>query len=389
MGLRHRTLLLAVLVGVVIPIGASTAAGPLFSENFEGSLATQSTGGTGGRATGGTIVADPLRSSNHALSFTHLAAGGDIWSKPIGVSKTAKYRLSFDYLGKPGSGGGIIGVSLGTPDHHRWLVGTAGGKGAGEKNILVLDGKWHKYNFDFSPGDHTWYTPDGARAVDPGAITALRIMIEANWGVPGDAYFDNISLSQCAASCSGGGNEEPVKIDIRFHANSLPTAPPSDGGQCTPGPKAAIVLGSIQAQITPNGDHQGGGSIADHPHLSRCRVPAIKLAVDHVQLAVLTPSKVLRVTLRVHIDAEGVHRPGQCKVGTTGTITAVYDETSRAANSLRNDRVTFAFGGACTAHNHTITNNLSSVTAHASGSTWVTVFIGCLGPGYSPRNCDA
>ena len=44
MGLRHRTLLLAVLVGLVIPIGASTAAAPLFSEDFEGSLACYDSG---------------------------------------------------------------------------------------------------------------------------------------------------------------------------------------------------------------------------------------------------------------------------------------------------------------------------------------------------------
>ena len=40
--------------------------------------------------------------------------------------------------------------------------------------------------------------------------------------------------------------------------------------------------------------------------------------VDHIELQALTPGRVLRVTLMVRISAEGVHRPGQGKVGTTG-----------------------------------------------------------------------
>ena len=179
---------------------------PLFSEGFEGSLAAQWTG-KGGGSTSGVIVADPVRPANNVLSFGALAAGGDIFSNPIAVTKSANYRLSFDYLGRPNSGGGIIGVSLGTPDHHRWLAGTAGGKGAGEKNPLVVDGAWHSYNVDFSPGDHTWFTADGGQSVDPGAITSLRIMLEANWGTAGDAYFDNISLTRCAGTCSASADE--------------------------------------------------------------------------------------------------------------------------------------------------------------------------------------
>jgi hypothetical protein len=177
MGLRRFSWLLGSLFFVLAPAALSASAAPQFSDNFEGSLAAKWTGrGNGG--TSGVIVNDPIRAGNHVLSFTQLSSGGDIFTAPIGVSKAKKYRLTLDYLGKPGSGGGIVGVSLGTPDHHRWLVGTAGGKGAGETNPLVDDGKWHSYNVDFSPGDHLWFTPDGARAVDPGAITSLRIMIE-------------------------------------------------------------------------------------------------------------------------------------------------------------------------------------------------------------------
>jgi hypothetical protein len=195
-----------------------------------------------------------------------------------------------------------------------------------------------------------------------------------------------------AAHCGGESSEEPVRVDITFHADSLPTAPPQDGGQC-PGSakKAARILGHIEAQITPQGNHEGGGHDADTPKLSRCRVPVIDFRVDRVALNVIEPEHVLQVRLSVHIDAEGVHRPGQCKVGTTGIVVATYDDTSQAANSLRNDRLQIGpWNSPCDAHNHVITNNISSITADAAGSTWVRVWIRCTKPGtgYSPRNCD-
>jgi hypothetical protein len=195
-----------------------------------------------------------------------------------------------------------------------------------------------------------------------------------------------------AATCGGESSEEPVRVDIRFHANNLLTAPPLDGGQCPGLPlKAARITGSIQAQITPQGDHHGGGNVVDTPHLSRCRVPTIKVAVDRVALDVVEPEHVLRVTLSVHIDGEGVHRPGQCKVNTTGRIVATYDDTSQAANSLSNHRLQIGpWAGPCAAHNHVITNNITSITADSSSSTWVRVWIGCVKPGtgHAPRNCD-
>ena len=135
-----------------------------------------------------------------------------------------------------------------TPGHHRWLAGTAGGRGAGERNPLVTDGKWHRYKIDFSPGDHTWFTPDGAQAVDPGAITGLRIMIEQNWGTPGHAYFDNISFTSAIRAAAGRGRSGS---HITFHANNLPTAAPNDGGQCPGRRQRARITGKIVAQITP------------------------------------------------------------------------------------------------------------------------------------------
>jgi hypothetical protein len=180
----------------VVVAGATAvtaSAATVFSEGFEGSLAEWT--GRGGGSTSGVIVGDPIRPANRVLSFGALGSGGDIFSKTIAVTKSADYRLSFDFLGQPDAGGGIVGVALGTPGHHRWLAGTAGPRGAGEVNPLILDGKWHRYAIEFSPGDHTWFTFDGGSAVDPGAITSLRIMIEQNWGTPGNALFDNVALS--------------------------------------------------------------------------------------------------------------------------------------------------------------------------------------------------
>ena len=160
------------------------------------------------------------------------------------------------------------------------------------------------------------------RVADGEAWDVLNPSAKATWTGVGHA--------QC-----GGSSADPVKIDISFHANNLPTEPPFDGGQCPAAKDAARVTGMINAQISENdGKPQGGGNIADTPHLSKCRVPAIKIAVDDISIDVLTPSKTIRATLTVHIDAEGVHRPGQCVVGTVGTIVATYDDTSIAANAL-------------------------------------------------------
>jgi hypothetical protein len=186
-------------------------------------------------------------------------------------------------------------------------------------------------------------------------------------------------------------SETPVKITISFHANNLLTNAPMDGGRC-PGHVAARITGSIEAQITERGDMQGGGDVADTPHLAKCRVPVIKIAVDHIALHVLTPGRAVQATLSVHIDGSGTHQPGECAVGTAGTIVATYDDTSVAANSSRNDRLQLGpWSGMCNAHNQTISNNITSITAGSSSSTWVNVWIGCLGgpgTGYSPRNCE-
>lgn len=382
----------ALLVGIVLalaPAGSSApkAAAPLFSINFEGGLAGWV--GKGGNAHHGVIVDDPLRPGNHALTFTLLESSGDIFSPEIPISRTKTYQLRFEYLGRPGQGvpknlGGTIGISLGTPGPERWLAGTQLGGGI-EKAPLVDDGHWKTYTIQFKADDHKWGT--GTANIRPASIKSVRLVLE-DWagshGVAGDVYFDNISLSECS-SCE---TDKPFKVNIQFHAQNLVTAPPSDGGQC-PNPRMrAQVMGHIEAQVTPLGHHEGGGTVADHPHRSRCRVPVIDFRVDSLSLRVLKPEKRIEVVMHVHISSEGVHQPGQCRVGTEGTVTARYDDTGRGTNSIRLDRLRIGpWKSPCNAHDHLITNTMSSITAHASSSTWVVVWIGCLDNGYSPRNC--
>ncbi len=163
-------------------------------------------------------------------------------------------------------------------------------------------------------------------------------------------------------------------------------------GRCPFKRTAAKVAGSIEAQITPLGKHEGGGYVNDTPRLHRCRAPTIRFAVDHIDVQILEPGAIIRATLHVHIDGEGTHRRGECLVGTEGVITATYDDTSTARNSLPNHRLRIGpWSSPCNSDNHVITNNISRITADAAGSTWVRVWIGCLAPGagYAPRNCGA
>jgi hypothetical protein len=185
----------------------------------------------------------------------------------------------------------------------------------------------------------------------------------------------------------------PFEVRAHFHAQNLLTQPPSDGGQCPAGAKPAIVTGQIIGRRTDQGEIQGGGNVAAAPHLARCRVPAIQVRVDDVELRVIIPGKRLRVELDVRISAglsQGVHQPGNCRVNTRGRIVAIYDDTLTAANGLRDHRLTIGpWASPCNAHNHVITNSITSIPANASSSTWVRVNVLCpgQGTGLGPKNC--
>jgi hypothetical protein len=143
----------------------------LFSDKFESGLGGWTTVGSG------VIVLDPLISNNHALSFTNFSAAGDIFSRLID-NKTGNYILSFDYLGTCSSNncGGFIGYNPGDV----WLGGTDPSGYSSPITILPDTGNWERVTIVFT------------------GPTTISLKLE-DWfgsgGIPGDAYFDNILLT--------------------------------------------------------------------------------------------------------------------------------------------------------------------------------------------------
>ncbi|MES1254086.1 MAG: PEP-CTERM sorting domain-containing protein [Acidobacteriota bacterium] len=164
------------------------AATTIAIDNFEGTLAAWTPGS-------GVIAVDPLNPSNHAVHFRLRAAGGDIWTN-VSYGPFTDYYLSFDYLGVLTAGGnandigGFIGVDTDQVNAgiERWIGGTQPGFG----NIdLIDDGAWHSYTVHFT------------LASVPGAPVGSSLFVKledysASGGVAGDAYFDNISISDVA-----------------------------------------------------------------------------------------------------------------------------------------------------------------------------------------------
>jgi len=167
----------------------------IFGDNFESGL--DAWVGKNGGAHHGMIVADPLGGGNHALTFTGLNAGGDMFTEDsLELEGSDTYRLSFDYLGLAGANsivgdtGGYVGFSMDTPGTHQWKWAT--GTVSGASDVLVDDGQWHSYAFDFTGSDL-------------GIGSEVRLMLEdfsGSGGVAGDAFFDNISIATIPAPAS-------------------------------------------------------------------------------------------------------------------------------------------------------------------------------------------
>jgi len=174
---------IALLLSIV-----SSHAQTLLSEDFEGDLSEWS--GKHGETHHALIVDDPVMpSSNHALTFTALNSGGDIFSKSIS-SFAGPIEFSFDYLGLPQGGsvpddfGGFLGYSTalvleeGITGH--WLAGTL--LGYRETLHLIDDGQWRHYK----------------TVVDGSTLTSFLVVIEdysGSGGVVRDVYFDNIRVA--------------------------------------------------------------------------------------------------------------------------------------------------------------------------------------------------
>ncbi len=169
--------------------GAATAnADIIFSDDFESGLG-QWTGKNGG-AHQGILVNDPLDNSNTALSFSGLASAGDLFTAdPILLDPNQSYRISFDYLGlaqaksRLDDTGGYVGFSVDMPGLHKWKWAT--GNVSGASDVLIDDGQWNSYQYDFT-------------AADLGIGNSVRLMLEdfvGSAGRPGDAFFDNFQIS--------------------------------------------------------------------------------------------------------------------------------------------------------------------------------------------------
>ena len=157
---------LLILTALFLPNPVFSAT--LFFDDFESGLGQWPTIGSG------VIVSDPLKPNNHALSFAQLFSGGDILSKSIN-NTTGSYILSFDYLGTCSNNncGGFIGYEPGDV----WLGGTSGEYAP---DLLPDTGRWERVTIIFS------------------GPTTISFQLEdyiGSGGVPGDAYFDNILLT--------------------------------------------------------------------------------------------------------------------------------------------------------------------------------------------------
>ncbi|MFW5427188.1 MAG: hypothetical protein ACKE8G_02940 [Methylophagaceae bacterium] len=152
-------------------------ASTLFFEDFESGLGQWSDAYQGFNAQ---TVADPADAGNQVLNFTALRGGGDLFSSNAFTSTTSNsFILSFDYLGTCSTGncGGFIGVSQFTSGGpHTWLGGTT----SPYPDLLPDTGVWEHVSITFS------------------SSYAVHLMLE-DWGgsggVAGDAYFDNILLT--------------------------------------------------------------------------------------------------------------------------------------------------------------------------------------------------
>ncbi len=169
-------------------VACASHADIVYSEDFESGLSLW-TGKQGG-AHSGLIVSDPLNDFNNVLSFSGLVGGGDMFSQDlIELGADQSYRISFDYLGLPtrltrdNDSGGYVGFSGSNTSSHSWLWAT--GSASGASDVLVDDGQWHSYQFDFT-------------TANLGVGDSVRLMLEdfsGSGGVSGDAFFDNLEIA--------------------------------------------------------------------------------------------------------------------------------------------------------------------------------------------------
>ncbi len=182
--MKRKPLIMTVVVALLFCAGQA-AADTVFLEDFEGDLSAWT--GQNNGVHYGQIVDDPAE-NDHALTFTAMRSGGDIFSKQLFAA--GEYWLTIDYYGdtkfNTQDTGAILGICqtflpINSPVNYSWFLSTSPTYG----DALIDDNSWHSYTYHFAS---SW---------------AFHLMLE-DWvgsGYPrgaGDTYFDNIRLSDSA-----------------------------------------------------------------------------------------------------------------------------------------------------------------------------------------------
>lgn len=186
----------SITVSALLGSAGFVQADVIFQDSFESGLG-QWAGKNGGSYTG-VLVIDPYDSGNTVLSFNGLAAGGDVFTfESFMLNPEITYELSFDYLGLTQEGsrqndtGGYVGFSVDMPGTHSWHWAT--GNVSGAQDVLIDDGQWRSYSFEFT-------------SADLGIGENVRLMLEdfsGSGGRSGDAFFDNIYFAPASIPAPG------------------------------------------------------------------------------------------------------------------------------------------------------------------------------------------
>jgi len=211
----------------------------LFADNFEQGNLDQWTGKVG-LPHHGEIVNDPLNPENHVINFTALNTAGDIFTFPIQLGALPRhYTVSFDFLALPTGGnppvefGGFFGLTTNPGYDTFWIAGTyplALTVPPPLATTLATDGQWHHYTLDITD------------LINANHLTAFEITME-DWrdggGIPGDVYFDNVSLE---------GTLDPSAIE-----QLVPCDGPATGGKWKNHGQYVVSLNRVTRELANAG----------------------------------------------------------------------------------------------------------------------------------------
>lgn len=223
--------LCAMLVSATL--ATSVSAKTLWMEDFENGLGKWVGKNNAPAINFGKIENDPVNAGHgKVVTFPSKVIEGAIYSTMSFNHKELKkpLRLEFDYLGMPNRGGvagdlgGYIGYARNSnpgpgAENHRWVGGTNPNYNIykGDNYIHIEDdGQWHHYVVDLSAAD----------------FPNFQLMLEDYeyaGGVAGDAYFDNIVLTDADGQDKPKEpTKEPVKEPIKEPVKEVdpPKEPP-------------------------------------------------------------------------------------------------------------------------------------------------------------------